>query len=237
MNKWRVTLVIALLAVLAAATGLWLVPFWLAKAAAVFLGCVALGLAINLIFTIFAIKEAQDPWDTTYFKYMRALWGDLWGGPEYTDKWGYKKEKRLLQIDTCRANHLAMWTGLAWLMLISAVGFAVYLSIYALAAGTMPSFLSYAKPLPSLILFTLTVGSALSGFSILVLFISNNVGKVYPRFRKRVIITWLLSLCATNAVSLIVLPISEFGLIKFLINQTIQKAPLKQRSLFCLLIY
>ena len=123
MGQLRTVLGTAALVLILAAGGLWYLPLEgffsvLAKIAAGVSASLALGAVIFMLFTLFSVKEGEDLWKTGYFRYMRNIYGNAWGG-----------QGGLLRIDTCKAVRLSAIAAMAWLFMVGLVGFLWHANI------------------------------------------------------------------------------------------------------------
>jgi hypothetical protein len=180
---------------------------WLRIAAiggVVIVGACGVSLAALLAVTMF--KAADDPWDSSYFRYMRAVWGDIWGGKTF-------------QINVCRANWLGVITLFSWLIIIGILGF--YFTLLAGAAvrgvevmNTIGAEVSFVGNLGGLIILTML--APLVPFGLPFLFVPWLYHLKFPRLKP--ILFGMASIYSIGLIiALVVAPIRSAGILSFLI--------------------
>lgn len=218
MFKTRLVLSFAFAIAAGVITGINLVPsdgfgLFVARIVMVFAGLFALAVAILFISTLFG--TADDLWDTTYFRYMRAFWGPLWGGYDYP-----------FQISVCRATWLSLFTFVSWLLTISVLGFSVFLAVGSAFNGVefiqMESNVPVAGNLIMLLLFeilVLVILLCLLAFNFLRKAMIDEFENQY--MEKRFFWSWLAIGSVESILILVVAPIRSVGLEQFLYGSLI----------------
>lgn len=118
--------------------GISLYPFegfmlWVARA----------GLAIDITFVLSIVTLLflasfpgdDDPWDSSYFKFMRNLWEHHWGGFERYDLEEGQIVKLPFSISVCQATFLSAITLFLFLLSLFCLGMSWYLSVQAIVSG------------------------------------------------------------------------------------------------------
>jgi len=161
-------------------------------------------LAVLLAMTIF--KVADDPWDTSYFHYMRSVWGDFWGGSE-----------KAPQISVCRANWLGVTTLFGWLIVIGSLG--LYFTVLTGAAiGGVELFIDDDSIRTSLFaLIFLAAMLPLMPFGLVLLLVPRLYHLKFPR-TKPVLFVAASIYSIGLIVALVVVPIRSEGILYYLIT-------------------
>lgn len=226
MGKLRLTLGTAMAVSVAAIFGLHIAPLggwidWLSMAGMALAGLFTV--AVGILFLMTLLEASDDLWNTGYFRYMRAFWGNKWGGAESVYKNG-QSVKRSLQISTCRATWLSAVTLFVWALVILAVGTLGYLGVQA-GLGGVEYFNNWDADAETTFAGTFTVLAVAGVVSYLVLFLfmfipffRSDISYTFPRLGK--VATWALGLfLGVSLINLfVIVPIRSVGVMDFLIG-------------------
>ena len=215
MTKARLALGSALMAAVGIVIGINSFPFedgslFVARAVMAFIGLFAISAAILLVSTLF--RAADDLWETTFFRYMRAFWGSSWGGNVLP-----------LRISVCRATWLILLTFLAWLPMIILFAFSIFLAVGSLLNGvyffrTSGKELAFLAQLVSLFSIELLLLTSLVIFVLFNLYRKSIFNAFFAEKQIRNVLFW--SLLAVGSIEflliLVAVPIQSVGLEQFL---------------------
>lgn len=213
MKKVRISLLVALLVSLAILTALWEVNFtgWVVyfeNVAMIVLGFFSLAVIALMVATLFPVKDG-DLWKTAYFRYMRALWKERWGGHCYP-----------LQISVCRATWLSVLTFVAWLSAICLVGWFIYALMATIGWPWSDSFLQTLTGSEGSFAGCM-IASILAFFVMIVLmlglFWNEEIDHSMPKFYKAGFVAAGVSVAVILALLFIALPIVHFGAASYFI--------------------
>jgi hypothetical protein len=166
-------------------------------------GLFAVAVAVLFITTLFRINGG-DLWDTTYFQYMRNVWGDKWGGSDDFP----------LSVSVCRAAWLSVITLLLWIV---AIGLLVSL-FYYLILGMVSGFENLvflrsieSKNVVGIVIIFSPIPAALFGILYKIGF-NFNLDCFMPKFRNTIFSIAIISVVFYLVMALIAIPIKYAGI-------------------------